>query len=114
LVYLGFAFVSSVGVAWILFLIYGIYFGLVEGAEKALVADLVRPDQRGTAYGLYNLAFGIMVLPASLLMGTLWSWHGAMTAFIVSAVIGTIAALLLWFMVNARSQQPGDNLLIQP
>jgi MFS family permease len=68
-VYAGFAFVSSAWMAWALFLVYGIYFGLAEGAEKALVADLVRPEQRGTAYGLYNLAFSITVLPASLLMG---------------------------------------------
>src|SRR6185436_1400736 len=67
-VYAGFAFVANPVSVWILFLIYGIYFGLAEGAEKALVADLVRPEQRGTAYGLYNLAFGITVLPASLLM----------------------------------------------
>jgi MFS family permease len=99
-VYLGFAFVSSVGWAWALFLIYGIYFGLVEGAEKALVADLVRPEQRGTAYGWYNLAFGVTVFPASLLMGALWNWRGAMTAFIVSAGIGAVAALLLLSMVN--------------
>lgn len=103
-VYLGFAFVSSVGWAWALFLIYGIYFGLAEGAEKALVADLVRPEQRGTAYGLYNLAFGITVFPASLLMGALWNWRGAMTAFIVSAGIGAVAALLLLSTVNAQAQ----------
>jgi MFS family permease len=100
-VYMGFAFVSSVGMAWTLFLIYGIYFGLAEGAEKALVADLVRPEQRGTAYGLYNLAFGITVFPASLLMGALWSLRGAQTAFIVSASIGAVAALLLLLTVNA-------------
>ena len=68
-VYAGFAFVSNPVSVWVLFLIYGIYFGLSEGAEKALVADLVKPEQRGTAYGLYNLAFGITVFPASLLMG---------------------------------------------
>lgn len=112
-VYLGFAFVSSVGIAWVLFLIYGIYFGLAEGAEKALVADLVRPDQRGTAYGLYNLAFGITVFPASLLMGALWSWRGAMTAFVVSAVIGAVAALLLVLLVNTRSATRNDQAITQ-
>jgi len=100
-VYAGFAFVSSVGVAWVLFLVYGIYFGLTEGAEKALVADLVSPAQRGAAYGLYNLAFGVMVLPASLLMGALWSWRGAGFAFLVSAGVG-VAATLLLFTVDAR------------
>ncbi|HEY0083051.1 MAG TPA: MFS transporter [Pyrinomonadaceae bacterium] len=94
-VYLGFAFVSTIAGVWTLFLIYGIYFGLAEGAEKALVADLVPADKRGTAYGLYNLAFSITVWPASLLMGALWSWRGAGVAFAVSACIGTLAALLL-------------------
>lgn len=99
-VYAGFAFVSNQVSVWILFLIYGIYFGLVEGAEKALVADLVRPEQRGTAYGLYNLAFGITVFPASLLMGAVWEWRGPQTAFLLSAALGATAALLLMLAVK--------------
>ncbi|HEV7905589.1 MAG TPA: MFS transporter [Pyrinomonadaceae bacterium] len=105
-VYLGFAFVSTVGGAWVLFLTYGIYFGLVEGAEKALVADLVPADKRGTAYGLYNLAFSITVWPASLLMGALWSWRGASVAFIASACIGTLAALLLALTIRPAAVAP--------
>jgi MFS family permease len=101
-VYLGFAFVSTVGGVWTLFLIYGIYFGLVEGAEKALVADLVPADKRGTAYGLYSLAFSVAVWPASLLMGALWSWRGASVAFAASACVGALAALLL-----ATTVRPG-------
>jgi MFS family permease len=102
-VYFGFAYVSTAGGAWTLFLVYGVYFGLAEGAEKALVADLVRPEQRGTAYGLYNLAFGVTVLPASLLMGALWDWKGPATAFVTSAAIGSSAALLL--AVTVRTGQ---------
>jgi len=104
-VYAGFAFVSNPVSAWILFLVYGIYFGLAEGAEKALVADLVKPEQRGTAYGLYNLAFGITVLPASLLMGALWNWRGPRLAFLVSAVLGASAALLLLLLVKAPANR---------
>ena len=104
-VYGGFAFVSNPVSVWILFLIYGIYFGLAEGAEKALVADLVRPEQRGTAYGLYNLAFGITVFPASLLMGTLWDWRGPKTAFLVSATLGATAALLLLILVRTHGHR---------
>jgi MFS family permease len=104
-VYFAFAFVSSATEAWILFLVYGLYFGLTEGTEKALVADLVRPEQRGTAYGLYNLAFSITVLPASLLMGGLWDWRGAPTAFAVSAAVGSAAALLLAFTVSPAGRQ---------
>lgn len=103
-VYAGFAFVNNAWSVWVLFLIYGIYFGLVEGAEKALVADLVRPEQRGTAYGLYNLAIGITVFPASLLMGMIWDWKGPRTAFLVSAVMGASAAILLLLIVQRRNQ----------
>jgi MFS family permease len=104
-VYAGFAFVDNNASVWVLFLIYGIYFGLAEGAEKALVADLVRPEQRGTAYGLYNLAFGISVFPASLLMGMIWDWRGARTAFLVSASVGLVAAILLWGTVSAHGSK---------
>lgn len=105
-VYAGFAFVTSEVSVWILFLIYGIYFGLSEGAEKALVADLVPAEKRGTAFGLYNLAFGITVLPASLMMGALWDWRGPKTAFLVSAVLGASAALLLLLLVKTRPHAP--------
>lgn len=104
-VYAGFAFVSNEGQVWVLFLIYGIYFGLAEGAEKALVADLVRPEQRGTAYGLYNLAFGITVFPASLLMGMIWDWKGPATAFLVSAIMGATAAALLLLFVRPHPER---------
>lgn len=104
-VYAGFAFVGTQMGVWVLFLIYGVYFGLAEGAEKALVADLVRPEQRGTAYGLYNLAFGITVFPASLLMGMIWDWKGPTTAFLISAVMGATAAALLLLFVRPHPER---------
>ena len=95
LVYAGFAFIDSAWQAWTLFLIYGLYFGLTEGVEKALVADLVPKEKRGTAFGFYNLAFSITVFPASIIFGALWTWFGAETAFIVSALISISAAIML-------------------
>jgi MFS family permease len=109
-VYAGFAFVSHQVSVWILFMIYGIYFGLAEGAEKALVADLVRPEQRGTAYGLYNLAFGITVFPASVLMGVIWDWQGPRTAFLVSASMGLAAAVLLFCSIRTNPDAKGSHV----
>jgi MFS family permease len=104
-VYAGFAYATNQASLWVLFLVYGIYFGLAEGAEKALVADLVRPEQRGTAYGLYNLAFGVTVFPASFLMGTIWDWKGPTVAFLVSASMGATAAMLLLILVRPHPQE---------
>jgi len=95
LVYAGFAFVSSPWACWGLFLAYGTYFGLTEGVEKAFVADMVPAKRRGTAFGLYNLAFGITVLPASLLFGLVWDTLGVSIAFIGSACVSLLAILLM-------------------
>jgi MFS family permease len=103
LVYVGFAFVNDLWQIWALFFIYGAFFGLAEGVEKALVADLVNPEKRGTAYGFYNLAFGITVLPASLIFGALWTKFGAETAFLVSASISICAAILLLTIKTNRT-----------
>ena len=103
LVYLGFAYASSAMHAWLLFLVYGLYFGLVEGAEKALIADLAPPDRRGTAFGWYNAAMGVAALPASLLLGTVWTLRGPTAAFSVGAVIAA-AALVCGLVVFPRQR----------
>lgn len=103
LVYLGFAFVTSAWQCWVLFIIYGSYFGLSEGAEKALVADMVPAKKRGTAYGLYNLAFGITVFPASLFFGLIWTRYGAAPAFIASSIVSLLAVAILSTITTPRA-----------
>ncbi|MEZ5308322.1 MAG: MFS transporter [Pyrinomonadaceae bacterium] len=99
-VYLGFAFVSGPFQVLVLFLIYGVFFGMTEGVEKAFVADLVPADRRGTAYGLYSLAIGISVLPASLWFGFAWYKIGPEFAFGISALISLAAAAALLTLKN--------------
>ncbi len=96
LVYLGFAFSKTGWQIWALFGLYGLYYAATEGAARALVADLVPPAQRGGAYGLYNAAIGLTVLPASLIAGLLWQGLGAWTGFGPSApfFFGALMALL--------------------
>jgi len=100
LVYLGFAFSRSGWQVWALFALYGLYYAATEGAARALVADLVPSAQRGGAYGLYNAAIGIMVLPASLIAGLLWQGLGVWTGFGPSApfFFGALMALLAGFL----------------
>jgi MFS family permease len=94
-IYVGFAFAATATEVWLLFLAYGVYFGLTEGVEKAMVADLVLPGQRGTAFGLYNFAIGVGALPASLLFGLVWQSFGPEAALISSAAASLAAAALL-------------------
>jgi MFS family permease len=92
-VYLGFAFASATWHAWLLFIVYGLYFGMTEGVEKALVADMVPAQVRGAAFGWYNLTIGLAALPASLLFGGLWQAYGATVAFLAGAGLALLAAV---------------------
>ncbi len=88
---------------WALFAVYGIYFGLTEGVEKALVADLVPADRRGAAFGWYNLALGLGALPASLLFGWIWDRQGPAAAFGFGAALALAAAVGIALIVPSRT-----------
>ncbi len=93
--YLGFASAESAPQIWGLFILYGLFYGLTEGVEKALLADIAAPAERGAAYGWYNCALGIGALPASLLFGLIWERFGSAAAFTLGALLAGGAALLL-------------------
>jgi len=88
---------------WPMFAAYGVFLAATEGAEKALVADMVPKTQAGTAFGWYNLVVGLALLPASLLFGWLWSEASPPAAFAFGSACAIAAALLLRFWVGASS-----------
>jgi MFS family permease len=80
---------------WLAFAGYGVVTAALEGTEKALVADLVPRERIGTAYGWYNLVSGILLLPASMLFGWLWSTWSPLVAFAFGAACAVAATILL-------------------
>jgi MFS family permease len=99
-VYLGFAFASKAYHVWILFLVYGFFYGLSEGTERAWVSDLVEESKRGTAFGAYHFAIGVAALPASLLLGGIWKAAGVAWAFSFGAAMALIAAILAIILMS--------------
>ena len=95
LVYLGFAFARERWQLWLLFAICGIFFGLTEGTERALVIDLVPIDWQGRALGAYQAAVGVGLLPASVVFGLLYQTIGAKPAFIMGAILALAATSIL-------------------
>lgn len=100
-VYLAFGRATEAWHAWALFGVYGLFFGLTEGTEKALVADLVPATRRGVAFGWYNLAIGLAALPASLLFGAIWERAGSASAFALGGALAVAAALMLAVLPTA-------------
>jgi len=103
LIYFGFGFANSGWQIWVLYAIYGVYYGLAYGTGKALVADLVPQDMRGIAYGTYAAVLGILNFPASFLAGVLWQGIGPFEGFgpagpfIFGGVLALIAAVWMFF-----------------
>jgi MFS family permease len=107
-IYLGFALAGQAWHIWVLYAIYGVYYGMAYGTTKAMVADIVPEDCRGTAYGTFNAVIGILDFPASLIAGILWDGLGAWAGFGPSApflfggAMALVAALLMAFVMPGK------------
>jgi len=114
LVYLGFGLVTAAWQVWALYITYGLYYGMAYGTAKAMVADLVPAELRGTAYGTYNAILGIIDFPASLIAGILWqgigSWQGfgPSAPFLFGAALAGLAAVMMaaWKPVSSSQSSP--------
>lgn len=102
-IYFGFALAQSAWQVILLYVTYGLYFGLAFGTANAMVADLVPENLRGTAYGTYNAVIGLLAFPASFIAGILWqgigTWggFGPSAPFLFGGSLSLIAALLMAF-----------------
>jgi MFS family permease len=86
---------------WPLFLAYAASLAATEGAERALVGDFARSNERATAFGLYHMVVGLAVLPGALLFGTVWQLAGPVAAFIMNAMLSSAAVVFL--LLKSRS-----------
>lgn len=98
LVYTGFGLATHAWHIWVLFVLYGAHAALVEGAEKALVADLAPEAARGRAFGAFHFVVGMTALPASLAFGIVWDHWGHGVAFGMAAALAALATLGLAFL----------------
>jgi MFS family permease len=80
---------------WVGAVLLGVYMAATEGAERALIADLVPPERLGTAYGWYYLLKGLLLLPASAVFGWLWFAAGPTAAFTLASCFVALATLVL-------------------
>lgn len=100
LVYLGFALATQIWQAWLLFAVYGVYHGMVEGVGRAFIADLVSEEKRGTAYGLYHGVISLALLPASVIAGVLWSSISPSAPFFLGGGLSLLAAIGIMTLVK--------------
>ena len=95
-------FAESIPILFVLTAIYGTSHGLVEGAEKALIAELAAGSGQGKAFGSYNMLIGLAALAASTAFGVVWDRFGSAVAFAGSGAVALLAAGTLLAIVPKR------------
>ena len=106
LLLLAFAQPGAIGV-WVLFIAYSATLAVTEPAERSLIGDHAAASERGTAYGLYHLAGGLLVLPGAMLFGVLWEAFGSAAAFAAAAAVTAAAAGLMLALAAGPDLRPG-------
>jgi MFS family permease len=100
LICLGFAFSGQPWQAALLFGLYGIFVAADDSVNKAYIADMIGEEKRGLALGAYNTAIGAAYLPASIIIGALWTVSGPAVGFSFGAAIAFASALAFWKYVK--------------
>ena len=92
---LGLVFVSSLFQIVCVFALYGVFYAMIDGVQRAFVVDLAPPDLKATALGTFHTATGLAALPAGVIAGLLWDTISPETAFVYGFVLSLVAAASL-------------------
>jgi MFS family permease len=77
------------------FVLYGVFYGMIDGVQRAFVADLSPADLKATAMGAFHSATGIAALPGGLISGYLWQRYSPSATFAFGAFMSMTGLLML-------------------
>ncbi|MEW6676039.1 MAG: MFS transporter [Nitrospirota bacterium] len=100
ILYYGFAIARDTPAIWVLFGFYGLFMGLTEGIQKAFLATIIPSEFKATAFGVYNTAVGLAMLPASLIGGWLWDNISPSATFYYGSITASLSAVLFVIFIT--------------
>ncbi len=80
------------------FIIYGIFFAMTDGVQRAFVVDLAPKDMKATALGTFHTAVGLVALPGGLIAGLLWDKISPQATFIYGFAMAAVSLLMFGFV----------------
>jgi len=96
---------TALALILIVFILYGVNLGALEPVQKAFVSELATPEYKASGLGIYQMAIGLVSLPASVLAGVLWDLYGTWAPFTFSAVMTIGACFALAFVKEKKSKE---------
>jgi len=83
----------------LIFILFGVYFGIVDTGTKAMVSDLTQKNKKGRLYGMYYLMVGILSIPEALLFAWIYERFGYSFAFSYLSLL-LLLSIILFGMVK--------------
>jgi len=103
---LGLIFTSNIYNILLCFIIYGIFYAIIDGAQRAFVVDLAPEHLKATALGTFHTAIGLVALPGGCIAGLLWDKIRPEATFVYGFILAVISlSLLLIFLKNTTRGQ---------
>jgi MFS family permease len=99
----GFSRDPSLGVALVLFACYGLFYALTEGSGRAIIADIIPPESRGTAFGIFYTLTGLAVIAGGYGLGKIWDTVKPEAAFVVAA-LGSCVGFILFLALALKKK----------
>lgn len=84
---------------------FGIYVGIIETIQRAIVPGYVESSHRGTAYGLYYLVVGVSFFVSNAVVGALWENFGSSMAVIYSAALSFLAIVGVLLFLTRHNRE---------
>ena len=109
------------GMAWF-FAAYGMFYAMVDGAQRAFVVDLSPMHLKATCLGVFHTAIGMVALPGGFIAGLLWDKINPEATFAFGLAVSILSAGLFFFVKGRPEQQqlpikpqaPSKDLVYEP
>ena len=98
---LGLIYTSDIYSVLLFFVIYGIFYAMVDGVQRAFVVDLAPKHLKATALGTFHTAVGLVALPGGYIAGILWDKISPEATFVYGFILA-ITSLMLFMFIKER------------
>ncbi|MBT9149715.1 MAG: Multidrug resistance protein MdtG [Dehalococcoidia bacterium] len=95
---LGLMFTSNIYNILLFFGIYGVFYAMIDGTQRAFVVDLAPGHLKATALGTFHAAIGLVALPGGFIAGLLWDKVSPETTFLYGFILAIVSVGLFIFV----------------
>ena len=101
----GLIFTSTILSILIFFFVYGIFYAMIDGVQRAFVVDLAPEHLKATALGAFHTAIGLVALPGGFIAGLLWDKINPEATFVYGLALAIVSMVLFMFVKGKNAKR---------